>query len=89
MRVSTVVLVSVAMMLSVIGAIASPIAEASVENVQREVPREPGRGGYNRGVREPGRGGYNRETREPGRGGYNRGAREPERGGYNREANEE
>jgi hypothetical protein len=32
MRVSTVVLVTVAMMLSVIGAIASPIAEASVES---------------------------------------------------------
>ncbi|KAG2150156.1 hypothetical protein BD769DRAFT_1381794 [Suillus cothurnatus] len=89
MRVSTIVLVSVAMMLSVIGATASPIAEASVEipapkfdydavDVQREVPREPGRGGYNREAREPGRGGYNREAREPGRGGYNREARDQE-----------
>ncbi|KAG1870986.1 hypothetical protein C8R48DRAFT_66503 [Suillus tomentosus] len=57
-------------------------------DVQREVPREPGRGGYNREAREPGRGGYNREAREPGRGGYNREAREPGRGGYNREARE-
>ncbi|KAG2056956.1 hypothetical protein BDR06DRAFT_952023 [Suillus hirtellus] len=72
MRVSSVVLISIGMILSVIGVAASPIAEASVENVRREVPREPGRGGYNREAREPGRGGYNREAREPGRGGYNK-----------------
>ncbi|KAG2159711.1 uncharacterized protein EDB93DRAFT_1244493 [Suillus bovinus] len=85
MRISSVVLISVAMMLAVIGATASPIAEATVDNVRREVPREPGRGGYNRDVRDPGRGGYNRDVRDPGRGGYNRDVRDPGRGGYNRE----
>ncbi|KAG2159712.1 uncharacterized protein EDB93DRAFT_1244494 [Suillus bovinus] len=44
MRVSTVVLVFLAMMLSVIGANASPIADTSVENFQREAGVEARKG---------------------------------------------